>query len=203
MSPGSVAGLAAALSVVGWCSRALAEEGSKPKPSPVRLARVVFEPREEDAVLESEPADDDPTTTWERACEGPCDKLLPAGRRFRVAGPDYFPSRPFVLPELREKVVIEAEMKSSSVATPRALRIFGGSLFSLGSLYFVIGVPGLLNDGYPEMLAAGAVTMTVGAVLAGTGVIMLLSRGEAQESKARAAKVRTSNVAFDGARILF
>jgi hypothetical protein len=149
----------------------------------VRKATVLFEADAPGAVLEADASTNGKTSPWRSVCETPCETQVVATQRFRVAGEGYYPSPSFTLPDGRSSVAIDAEMRSSSIAFPRAVCIVGGSMFLLGNVLLALG-----NYQYGEgedheaLQVSGLIGLSAGALIGGTGVVMLLVHARNKQS---------------------
>jgi hypothetical protein len=161
---------------------------------------VSFQADNPGAVLESDAATDGKTSPWYVVCQSPCEKEVLASGNFRVAGPGFYPSRQFVLPDGRDRVVVNAEMKESSVALPITLTIVGYGLFSVVAPIFVIvgAVQEAQRDDGTGMFVAGGVSALTGAVMGTTGLVMLIVHAQDKESKAFVAKKQPPRIALPG-----
>jgi hypothetical protein len=199
----------ALFSALGWCGPAYAQRAASSAPmgraqppdlqpvratsgadapvSPatnaVRKATVVFEADAPGAVLEADASTAGKTWPWRSVCEAPCDAQVVATQTFRIAGQGYYPSPSFTLPARGSTVAIDAEMKSSSIAFPRAVCIVGGSMFLLGNVLLALG-----NYQYQEgedheaLQVSGLIGLAGGALIGGTGVVMLLIHSRNKQS---------------------
>jgi hypothetical protein len=187
MSLGTVTGFLAGLFCLCWSGSALADDSSTTR-APVRLARVAFEPNEEDAILESGAID---SGSWVLTCEGPCEKTLPWDHMYRVTGRDYYPTPAFFLPD-RERVTIRSEMRSSSTTTGRTLCIVGGTVVAISLPVFSIGLVQVLGGDDPELFYAGSAMMGAGLVTLAVGIAVLVERARLKESAASVASANSA-----------
>ena len=151
-------------------------------------------------MLESDAATDGKTSPWYVVCQAPCEKEVLAHGNFRVSGHGYYPSRQFALPEGRDRVVVNGQMKTSSVGGPIAMTLIGnGVVWVVAPVFFIIGAiqEGDGDDGTAMFITGGA-TALAGAALATTGVVMLIIHAQDKESKARVGKGLAPRVALPG-----
>jgi hypothetical protein len=154
----------------------------------VRKARVSFDADEPGAVLEADHTDQG-KVPWYVVCETPCSRVVGTGGTFRVAGPGFHSSRPFMLPEDKNDVRVTAEMESSSLAVPMALTIIGGAIASAGLLTMLGGwAQEQEHHNGEKAIVVGGIAGGVGTVIGGIGVVMLLVKSQQTESKAHVAK---------------
>jgi hypothetical protein len=157
---------------------------------------VVFQADQPEAVLESDATTDGKTSAWYVVCQSPCEKDVLATGNFRVAGPGFYPSRQFAIPPDRDRAVVNAEMKESTIAVPMTLCLVGYGLFSVvaPTLLFVgIFQEADNHDGTAMFVAAGATALT-GAVVGTTGLVMLIVHAQDKESRAHVAKKQVPRV---------
>lgn len=162
-----------------------AAASAAPAPAAARVATVVFQADDFDAVLESDWTPDGKTSPWYAVCRAPCTEKVHADARFRAAGPGLHESTPFVLPSGRDRYVITGEMAGTSVAAPVAMIVAGNGLFwVVGPIFLVTGVVAeASNRSGGGLIATGAVVMLGGAVVGIAGVVMLIIRAQNKESK--------------------
>lgn len=154
----------------------------------VRKARVSFDADEPGAVLEADHADQG-KVPWYVVCEAPCTRVVATNGTFRVSGPGFHASRPFMLPDDKNDARVTAEMESSSLAVPMVLTVIGGTIASAGLLTMVGGaVQEQEHHNGEKALVAGGIIGGVGAVIGGIGVVMLLVESQHTESRAHVAK---------------
>ena len=156
----------------------------------------MFQADQPEAVLESDAATDGKTSPWYVVCQSPCEKDVLATGNFRVAGPGFYPSRQFVIPPDRDRAVVNAEMKESSVAVPMTLCLVGYGLFSVvAPTLLIIGVvqEAEQRDGDAMFVAAG-VTALAGAAMGTAGLVMLIVHAQDKESRAYVAKKQVPRV---------
>jgi hypothetical protein len=154
----------------------------------VRKARVSFDANEQGAVLEADHTDEG-KVPWYVVCETPCSRVVSAGGMFRVSGPSFHSSRPFMLPEDKNDVRVTAEMESSSLAAPMALTIIGGAIASAGLLTMLGGwAQEQEHRNGEKAVAIGGIIAGAGTVIGGIGVVMLLVKTQHTESRAHVAR---------------
>jgi hypothetical protein len=126
--------------------------------------------------------DSDGDGTWTTVCSGPCDRLLPAGKEYRIDGESMRSSTPFGLAgQPSEHLTLKVDAASSGLFTGGVVLVPVGLLTALvGGLDIFVGQ--LNASGGSEVykrpnqnLTAGAVTIGVGAALVGLGIAIVTS----------------------------
>lgn len=123
---------------------------------------------------------------WQPVCESPCDAPLPVGSLYRIGGPGTRRSKPFVVSPQNGRVSLDVDRASTGGFA------LGITLVTVGPVVFLVGVVVTLlgwaesrsvtncvtapcpqeNNG-SGMMAAGFVTMGVGAVGTVIGAVLL------------------------------
>jgi hypothetical protein len=164
-------------------------------PAQTRRAVVVFQADQPEAVLESDAATDGKTSPWYVVCQSPCERDVLATGNFRVGGPGFYPSRQFVIPPDRDRAVVNAEMKETSVALPLTLCVFGYLTMSAGlGVIFVGAIKEAQSGDGSGIVVGGAITSFVGIAMGTTGLVMLIVHAQDKESRAYVAKKHVPRV---------
>lgn len=123
---------------------------------------------------------------WQPVCESPCDAPLPVGSLYRIGGPGTRRSKPFVVSPQNGRVSLDVDRASTGGFA------LGITLVTVGPVVFLVGVVVTLlgwaesrsvtycsappcpqdNNG-SGMMAAGFITMGVGAVGTVIGAVLL------------------------------
>jgi hypothetical protein len=187
-----------ALAVVAMLSSHAMRAGAEP-PSvePSRVANVVFRANDAEAVLQTDWSPSGPPPrgtepTWSVVCAAPCSMPVHADARFRASGRTLYDSPPFVLPPKRASVVVTADMATKSMVAPALFIVAGyATLAVIGPLLLGKGLAAG-DDMGPKtrtgLVVSGSVVAGVGAVLATTGVVMLVKRAQRKASKVELAR---------------
>jgi hypothetical protein len=139
-----------------------------------RTALVGFQAVDHEARLEQNALPDGTSEDWSIVCDAPCTRRLPRDATFRAAGDNFEASRPFRIPENRERVIVTSQLgEPQSRAVPILMTVLGWTSFGLiGPLLFVGGAV----NGNDPMAMSGAI-LTIGGAVAGTAGIILLATG--------------------------
>jgi hypothetical protein len=137
-----------------------------------RTALVGFQAPGHEARLETNMRPDGSSDEWHVVCVAPCTRRVPSDGTFRAAGSDFDASRPFRLPQDRERLVVTSQLgpKRHSRVVPILMTVLGWTSFGLvGPMLFVGGA--LQGN---DAMALGGAALTLGGAVAGTAGIVLL-----------------------------